>query len=113
MPKEELEFINTDTARHWREVEGSQGTMFEKILAFDPESGSLTRLLRFEPGLETDDVLEHDFNEEVYILDGFMTDKHKRITMGKGYYACRPAGMKHGPYSVPFGCTMFEVRSYD
>jgi hypothetical protein len=25
-------------------------------------------------------------------------------------YACRPPGMRHGPYRVPRGCTTLEIR---
>lgn len=110
MPKKELEFTNTNFLGEWRPIEGAPEGMWEKILSFDPETGDTTRLVRFEPGLETSDILAHDFWEEVYILEGSMTDTRKNITMGRGYYACRPVGMQHGPYRVPQGCTMFEVR---
>ncbi len=28
----------------------------------------------------------------------------------KGMYACRPPGMKHGPYRTETGCVTLEVR---
>lgn len=110
MPKRELEFTNSDFLGEWRPIEGALEGMWQKILSFDPDNGDMTRLVRFEPGLETHETLAHDFWEEVYILEGSMTDTGKNLTMGRGYYACRPEGMLHGPYSVPTGCTMLEIR---
>lgn len=84
----------------------------ERILAADPDGGVATRLLRFEPGTDTtpNDVQVHDFWEEVYILDGAITDLRLDRTFTAGMYACRPPGMPHGPWHSPDGCLTFEVR---
>ncbi len=110
MPKEEREFENVDFIGQWHRVSGETPGIWEKILSKDPETGSLTRLVHFAPGLRTNEVLAHDCWEEVYILKGFLTDTRKNITMGEGCYACRPTGMEHGPYHAPLGCTMLEIR---
>lgn len=110
MPKEEREFESTDLIGAWRQVSEEEPAIWEKILSRDPETGNMTRLVKFLPGLRTTEVLTHDNWEEVYMLEGFLTDTRKNITMGKGYYACRPIGMEHGPYYTPFGCTMLEIR---
>jgi hypothetical protein len=72
----------------------------------------VTRQLRFEPGTDTSDngVLTHDFWEEVYILEGDLTDLRLGETFTAGMYACRPPGMEHGPWSTQSGCLTFEVR---
>jgi hypothetical protein len=54
----------------------------------------------------------HDFWEEVWIVEGSLYDIAKEQTFLAGYYACRPPGMKHGPYRIPQGCVTFEIRYY-
>ncbi len=113
MPKPEIEFKDADTHFDWRPVEGDVLGIKEKILSHDPDTGNYTRLLKFPPGLETSETLVHDFWEEVWILSGFLHDIKKKETYLAGFYACRPPGMKHGPYRIPNGCMTFEIRSYD
>jgi hypothetical protein len=50
----------------------------------------------------------HDFWEEVYILEGNQWDGDQFFE--KGMYACRPPGMRHGPYRTEGGVVTFEVR---
>ena len=59
------------------------------------------------------EILSHDFCEEIYVVDGYLKDTNKDITMGKGYYGSRLPGMKHGPYSIPLGCMTMEFRYQD
>lgn len=84
----------------------------EKILARTPEKGVVTRLLRFPPGTDTsaDGTLSHEFWEEVYILEGDLTDLRLHQTFGPGHFAVRPPGMAHGPWRTQEGCLTFEVR---
>jgi hypothetical protein len=115
MPKPELEFFAPDHLP-WQPVAGSATGgaggpgVEEKILARDHASGDVTRLLRFAAGVETRDTITHDFWEEVWILEGELTDLGKRQTFTAGMYACRPPGMVHGPYRVERGCTTLEIR---
>jgi len=115
MPKIEREFHHHDEVE-WTPVAADSGAvgegMTEKILNFDPEAGVSTRMLRFAPGVDTDQVITHDFWEEVYIIDGEMYDKTVNQTFTAGMSACRPPGMPHGPYASTIGCTTFEVRYY-
>jgi hypothetical protein len=108
--KAEQEFFDPAESIEWQPVEGYPDGIYERVLSLDPESGDYTRLLYFQPGVETQDRLVHDFWEEVYIAEGYLIDK----TLGKkftaGMYASRPPGMEHGPYSTPEGCVTFEVR---
>ena len=66
MPKKQQEIHETESIP-WIPVEGIPG-MFEKVLNVDPDTGSVSRLLRFEPGTRTKEVLVHDFIEEIYII---------------------------------------------
>jgi hypothetical protein len=115
MAKPELEF--TDPAAFpWEPVEASAGGgaggpgVRQKILARDARTGDVTRLLRFDAGVETSETIAHDFWEEVFILEGELTDLGKRQTFTAGMYACRPPGMRHGPYRVARGCLTLEMR---
>jgi anti-sigma factor ChrR (cupin superfamily) len=116
VPKPEHEFFDP-SALPWQPVAGSVTGgaggpgVSEKILARDPDSGDVTRLLRFEAGVETAETITHDFWEEVWIVAGTLIDLGKQQTFTAGMYACRPPGMAHGPYRVPAGgCVTFEIR---
>ncbi len=111
MAKKELEFYGGESVE-WTQCEGKVPTLKERILVRDEENGTVTRLLRFEPGTDTspNGILKHDFWEEVYILEGSIKDLRLNQTFSKGMYACRPPGMPHGPWVTNEGCTTFEVR---
>jgi ChrR-like protein with cupin domain len=115
MPKPELEFFKPDRIP-WTPVAGSPTAgaggpgIEEKILSRDPASGDVTRLLRFAPGVRTDETITHDFWEEVFIVEGAIEDLGLGHTFSAGMYACRPPGMRHGPYASPNGALLFETR---
>jgi len=115
MPKPEHEFFRPDHLP-WEPVPasatgGAGGTgVQQKILSRDPETGDVTRLLRFDAGVHTKDTITHDFWEEVWILEGELIDLGKKQSFSAGMYACRPPGMVHGPYRVPTGCMTLEIR---
>lgn len=113
MAKQEYEIRDVDLHGEWRLVEGGYNGTMEKILSYDPETGNYTRLLKFPPKTSMPETLAHDFCEEIYVVDGFLTDTAKDITMAKGYYGSRLPGMKHGPYEIPLGCMTMEFRYQD
>lgn len=111
MAKKELEFTDT-SGLDWTTCEGKVSTLKEKIIVRDDVNGTVSRLLKFEPGTDTspNGILKHDFWEEVYILEGSIRDLRLNQTFTKGMYACRPPGMLHGPWVTDEGCMTFEVR---
>jgi len=111
MAKPELEFFDARSLP-WTPVVPAVAGLTEQILARDAAGGVATRLLRWEPGSDTSSagVQVHSFWEEVYILDGSIRDLELDRTFIKGMYACRPPGMRHGPWVSPEGCLTFEVR---
>jgi hypothetical protein len=113
MAKQEYEICDVDLYGEWRLVEGGYNGTMEKVLSYDPETGNYTRLLKFPPQTKVPDLLSHDFCEEVYILEGFLKDEKKDITMKAGYYGSRLPEMKHGPYDIPLGCVTMEIRYQD
>jgi hypothetical protein len=85
----------------------------EQVLAHAGKPGVVTSIQRFAPGLDTspNGMMAHDFWEEVYILDGEITDLRLGQTFVAGDYACRPPGMEHGPWQAGYtGCLTFQVR---
>ena len=112
MAKPEYEFFPV-TDVPFTPCAGAVPELTERVLASeDPRSGIATRILSFEPGTDTspNGVQVHDFWEEVYILEGSMTDLRLGQTFAAGTYACRPPGMPHGPWVSEDGCRTFEVR---
>lgn len=111
MAKPELEFTPVSTVP-FTSCEGNVAELTERILAADSEPGVATRILRFEPETDTtpNGVQVHDFWEEVYIIEGSITDLRLNQTFTAGDYACRPPGMEHGPWISDEGCLTFEVR---
>jgi hypothetical protein len=89
-------------------VEGAPPGHYQKILTEDPDRMFVTRMLKVDPGCASTETFVHDFWEEVYILEGNQWDGDQFFE--KGMYACRPPGMKHGPYRTEGGVVTFEVR---
>jgi hypothetical protein len=111
MPKPEHEFFDVEKVPYTA-CAGAVPTLTERILATDDQADTATRILHFEPGTDTtaNGVQVHDFWEEVYIVSGSLTDLELGETFTAGMYACRPPGMRHGPWRSHDGCTTFEVR---
>lgn len=110
MGKREMEFHLP--AGGWEAVPGQVAGIWMQTLAGDPASDEFTGLLRYEPGVDTTPigVRVHDYWEEVYILEGDLTDLQLGETFSAGMYACRPPGMRHGPWRSEQGVTMLEIR---
>ena len=110
MAKPELEFFDPETLP-WRAVAGEPG-VWERMLAEDPATRLLTRLVRWDPGLSTAGAgpVVHEYFEEVLVLSGSLRDLRLDQSFGPGYYACRPPGMLHGPWESAAGCIMLETR---
>jgi hypothetical protein len=111
MNKPEIEF--KPPAGEWRTPEGSVAEgIQEQILSEDAGGTAYTRLLRFEPGADSspNGPQVHDFWEEVYIIEGDLTDLRLDQTFRAGMYACRPPGMEHGPWRSESGVLMVEFR---
>jgi hypothetical protein len=111
MSKPEYEFFPADNV-DFTPCAGAVPDLTERILSADSATGVATRILRFAPGTDTtpNGVQVHDFWEEVYILEGSLTDLELDQTFTAGMYACRPPRMKHGPWTSDNGCLTFEVR---
>lgn len=75
------------------------------------EDGTLTRIAHWPAGTTSgSEVIKHEYFEEVYLLEGSLTDTTLGKTFKQGDYAARRPGMPHGPYRTDEGCTMLEIR---
>jgi hypothetical protein len=108
--KPELEFHTPDA--DWVAGGGGVAGIWSKILSQDEASGAHTGLIRFEAGVDTSPIGTrcHDYWEEVYILEGDLSDTRLGLTFSAGMYACRPPGMLHGPWRTESGVLMLEIR---
>ena len=73
---------------------------------------SETSIQSWPPGYKSgDQIITHTFYEEVYLLDGAITDLTLGKSFGKGYHAWRNPGMEHGPYVADehTGCQMLVI----
>ena len=122
MNKPHLEFTLVDMASGWATPDGYPAGIKQKILASDIDearkSGSRTRLLRFDPGTYTTTPFVHDHWEEVYLLAGdLIVGNDPQGRGGEPFaaptYACRPPGVRHGPFKSAGGCMLFEIHYYD
>lgn len=111
MPKPALEFFDISSIE-WEPCGGIREGLFMKVLSRNEETGEYTRLLRWEPGDAINEILVHDFWEEIYILQGRILDLGLNQEYTAGMYACRPPGMKHGPAKALESTVMFEVTYY-
>jgi hypothetical protein len=111
MAKPELEFFDVATIA-WTPADPRVPGLVERVLARAATGGIATRILKFAPGTDTTaaGAQVHSFWEEVYILEGALHDLTLGRTFRQGAYACRPPGMRHGPWVAPEGCVTFEVR---
>ncbi|ONI69916.1 cupin [Kribbella sp. ALI-6-A] len=104
--KAEHEFFPVDQVA-WTDAGG--GTS-QRVLS-EGHDGELTRIAHWAPGTSSgDEVIRHEYFEEVYLLEGSLTDLTLGKTFGPGQYAARRPGMPHGPYRTEDGCTMLEIR---
>jgi len=82
--------------------------IYVKVLSSDPETGTYTRLLKFDPGARTSEVSIHNFWEEVFVLKGSIIDETAGMQVREGFYICREPGTKHGPFKSLDGCLLLE-----
>jgi hypothetical protein len=96
-------------AMEWEPFPSMVG-VWERVLAFDDETGSYTRLIKADPGFESDEIRAHDFWEESYILEGSFEENG--VVYGPGTYVCNQPGVEHGPYRSDTGWLALETCSF-
>lgn len=121
--KPHLEFVGVDMKSGWTSPGANYPPGFsQKVLASDIDEtakrGSRTRLLRIEPGAYSTEPFVHDHWEEVFLVQGDLVVGND--ARGKGgqssqafTYACRPPGVRHGPFTTRSGCLLYEIHYYE
>jgi hypothetical protein len=112
--KEHLEFFTLDLSTGWERPQGYPEGIDQKIICGrlneDGKTGSRTRLLRFKPGSFTTVPFEHEYWEEVFLVNGELTVAGE--TFPPMTYACRPPHTPHGPFASTKGCLLLETHFY-
>ncbi len=120
--KEHLEFHRLDLQHGWEVLPGYPDGIEQKILSGTLDeaarTGTRTRLLRIHPGVFTTAPFIHEYWEEVYLLSGDLTVGNDASGRGgerfePNTYACRPPGVRHGPFKSEGGCMLLELHFYD
>ena len=108
--RDELEFFPVDQLP-WE----PDGAIEQRVLSRGEDGVTLTRQARWPAGHDTTagGVIRHQYHEEIYLLEGELTDLTLGRTFGPGDYASRQPGMPHGPYRTESGCVMLEIRTTD
>ena len=122
-PKPHLEFVGVDMKNGWQSPGADYPPGFaQKVLASDIDEvakrGSRTRLLRIEPGAFSTEPFVHDHWEEVFLVQGDLVvgndAKGEGGKSSQAYtYACRPPGVRHGPFASKSGCLLVEIHYYE
>jgi hypothetical protein len=106
----------------WQPVPGHVPGITQLVLGdnLDPgtRTGSRTRLIHWEAGTLLPEPVQHDYREEVLVLEGDLVvgcdpDGTGGTTFTKHAFATRPAGVPHGPFTTRQGCLMLELDLYD
>jgi hypothetical protein len=112
MPSSNMEFFDplaSENRSEWEPAPNYPEGGYQKMLYKDDDR-RLSRFLRVEPGVKTENIIAHDYYEEVLIIEGGLIDRTLNKVFTAGMYAYRTPGMDHGPYDYPIGCLMFEHR---
>lgn len=98
----------------WMEAKGyaAPGAV-EKVLYQDAHDGSYVRLIKMPRGFKSgDEPITHDFDEVIWVLEGYCVNARTGERSEVGSFAAIPAGMNHGPFLYPEGGLFIEFRHY-
>jgi len=108
------EYWNTlaeENSGMWEVIEGSDGNLTQLTIAQDPSSGDYTRLTKFKDGYCTKCFGEksHNYPEEIFVVSGRLYDEAFDQWLEPGFYASRPPGEIHGPFTAEGEVVILEV----
>ena len=116
--KTHQEFLTLAMEEGWAPPPGYPPGIQEKILAgrLDEANrqGSRTRLLRFLPDTFSTEPFVHEYWEEVLLISGdlWVGTPGKDEPFAPFTYACRPPGVRHGPFRSVGGCLLVEFHYF-
>jgi hypothetical protein len=105
----------------WHTPDGYPTTICQTILVdtLDPVRRTGVRMLvmRFDPGAATEGTITHAEAEDVFVFSGDLVvggaDGEAAVTYTAPAFACRPGGVRHGPFASKTGCLMYVRFSFD
>ncbi len=106
----------------WEPVPGHAHGITQLVLGDSMDSatrtGSRTRLVHWAAGTLLAQPVQHDYREEILVLDGDLIvgcgpDGSGGTTFTEHAFATRPAGVPHGPFTTRQGCLMLEIDIYE
>jgi hypothetical protein len=103
--------LSDESSTEWKEIEGSDGCLFELTIAEDSESGDYTRLTKFKNGYSTEKFgpKSHDYPEEIFVVSGHLYDAAFDVWLAPGCYASRLPGEVHGPFKANGDVVILEI----
>jgi hypothetical protein len=117
--KEHLEFFNIDMSSGWEQIApGIEAKILAGSIDETRRKGYVSRLARWAPNAQIDEVRIHDFYEEVFVVSGTLHVAAQEVPHVfepfEAYsFACRPPFAKHGPFRAgEDGCIVFETQFY-
>ena len=95
----------------WEIIKGSDGNLSQLTIAEDPVSGDYTRLTKFKSGYSTESfgAKSHEYPEEIFVVSGRLYDKAFDLWVEPGFYASRPPGEVHGPFTADGEVIILEM----
>ena len=95
----------------WEIIEGSEGNLSQITIAEDPQTGDYTRLTKFLDGYSTEAFgpKSHDYPEEIFVISGRLYDEAFQMWLEPGYYANRPPGEVHDPFTADGDVIILEI----
>ena len=103
--KEGHEFFDPDKLP-WHPAPGHGPGVWERIVSGGQDAGVTTRFLRFDPGSGRDEVVTHDFWEEIYIVSG--TFESGGQAYPAGYVAVRPLERRMARFARPVDASILK-----
>ena len=103
--------LSDESSTEWKEIEGSDGCLFELTIAEDSESGDYTRLTKFKNGYSTEKFgpKSRYYPEEIFVVSGHLYDAAFDVWLTPGCYASRLPGEVHGPFKANGDVVILEI----
>ncbi|KAH7697124.1 hypothetical protein AAVH_35795 [Aphelenchoides avenae] len=101
--------LHTPNPDDWKPITAYGCKGISEIILNGEPNGRRTILQRWDAGASSPHVSAHPYYEEIYVIEGSLTDRTLGKTFGAGSYAYRYPRMPHGPYDTENGCTMLVL----
>ena len=103
--------LSEQSSGEWEIIPGTDGKLSQLTVAEDIDSGDYTRFTKFKSGYSTKDFGArcHTYPEEIFVVSGRLYDETFGMWLEPGYYASRPPGEVHGPFTADGEVVILEM----